>query len=93
MIDIIFIDVFCPYQHGSVPPVRWFSSEGSGHGSGRGGFIRNFLDNLRKGLEKKEMQESLKGFHEEREKLEKSYVMQSAREKLISAKVGLQFGA
>ena len=33
------------------------------------------------------MQESLRGFHEERTKMEQSYVLQTARQKLTDAKV------
>ena len=50
------------------------------------GFFQNFFDNLKKGVEKnQEIQDSLKGFHEEREKLHQSYVAQQARLKLAAA--------
>ena len=75
--------------------VRWYSSTnqggggargGGGGGAGRKGFFQNFLDNLKKGVEKnQEMQESLKGFHEEREKLHQSYIAQQARLKFAAA--------
>ena len=71
-------------------PVRWQSgsSQGGGGAERRHGFFANFLANLQKGLERnKDMQESLKGFHEERSKLQQSYYLQAAREKLAKAKV------
>ena len=50
------------------------------------GFFQNFFDNLKNGIEKnQEIQDSLKGFHEEREKLHQSYVAQQARLKLSAA--------
>ena len=62
------------------------SGGGGGGGAGRKGFFQNFLDNLKKGVEKnQEMQESLKGFHEEREKLHQSYVAQQVRLKFAAA--------
>ena len=61
----------------STKTVRWYSSTGQGGGAsgggggaggGRRGFFQNFFDNLKKGVEKnQEIQDSLKGFHEERE--------------------------
>ena len=60
------------------------SSGGGGAGGGRK--RQNFFDNLKKGVEKnQEIQDSLKGFHEEREKLHQSYVAQQARLKLAAA--------
>ncbi len=63
------------------------SGGGGGRGAGPGkGFFQTFLDNLKKGVEKnQEMQESLKGFHEEREKLHQSYVAQQVRLKFAAA--------
>ena len=79
----------------STKTVRWYSSAGQGGGAsgggggaggGRRGFFQNFFDNLKKGVEKnQEIQDSLKGFHEEREKLHQSYVAQQARLKLVAA--------
>ena len=81
----------------STKTVRWYSSTGqgggasnSGGGAGGGrrsrGFFQNFFDNLKKGVEKnQEIQDSLKGFYEEREKLHQSYVTQQARLKLAAA--------
>lgn len=81
-------------------PARWYSSTGSGASGGGGGgasrgggaggggkgFFQNFFDNLKKGVEKnQEIQESLKGFHEEREKLHQSYVMQQVKLKFAAA--------
>ena len=82
-------------------PVRWYSSTNQGGGAsgggggasgeggaggGRKGFFQNFFDNLKKGVEKnQEIQESLKGFHEEREKLHQSYVMQQVKLKFAAA--------
>ena len=81
--------------------VRWYSSSnqgggasggggagggGAGGGGGRKGFFQNFFNNLRKGVEKNpEMQDSLKSFHEEREKLHQSYVAQQLRLKFSAA--------
>ncbi|XP_064390541.1 mitochondrial import inner membrane translocase subunit TIM44-like isoform X2 [Halichondria panicea] len=66
---------------------RWYSGGGaSSGGGGRKGFFRNFIENIRKGVnQNREMQESLKGFHEERDKLQKSHVMQQAKEKAAEA--------
>ena len=59
---------------------------GGGGAGGRKGFFQNFFDNLKKGVEKnQEIQESLKGFHEEREKLHQSYVAQQIRLKFAAA--------
>lgn len=60
---------------------------GGASGSGKppfegGGFFQNFVKNFRKVVKGDEMQESLKGFHEEREKMHQSYVVQQARLKL-----------
>ena len=77
--------------------VRWYSEGNTGGGAssggggtgggGRKGFFQNFFENLRKGVnQNREMQESLKGFQEEREKLQKSYVVQQAKEKAVEAK-------
>ena len=70
------------------------SGGGSGNGGGRKGFFQNFIDNVRKGLnQNREMQENLKGFHEEREKLQRSYVLQQAKQKVIDAKdKALEYG-
>ena len=92
------------YRNGASRFVRWYSSGnqksggssgGSSSGGSRKGFFQNFIDNLRRGFEKnREMQESLKGFHEEREKLEQSYVMQQARVKTIAAmEKAVEYGA
>ena len=80
-------------------PVRWQSGGGGGasggntggpQGGGRG-FFQNFVDNLRKGLERnREMQEGLKGFQEEREKMKQSYFMQAAKENMTNAKVSCE---
>lgn len=62
------------------------ASGGGGAGGGRKGFFQNFFDNLKRGVEKnQEIQESLKGFHEEREKLHQSYVMQQVKLKFAAA--------
>lgn len=82
---------------------RWYSGTnqgggasggGSGNGGARKGFFQNFMDNMRKGFnQNREMQESLKGFHEEREKLQKSYVLQQAKQKVIDVKdKALEYG-
>lgn len=85
------------FHHPKSPPTvqgRWYSGGGAsgrggasgGSGGGRKGFFQNFIENIRKGLnQNREMQESLKGFHEEREKLQKSYILQQAKEKAAEA--------
>jgi len=93
---------FClQWQQHSVIPARWSSSDSQGGNGGKGegrhessdggkqgGFLRNFIANLQRGLEQnKDMQESLRGFHEERTKMEQSYVLQTARQKMTDAKV------
>lgn len=67
--------------------VRWNSGGGDSGGDGRGksekraGFFESFVRNLQQGLERnKEMQESLKGLREERERMRKSYVFQRWKE-------------
>ena len=87
---------------GTRNTVRWYSSTNQGGGAsggggganggggggagGRKGFFQNFLDNLKKSVEKnQDIQESLKGFHEEREKLHQSYVAQQVRLKFAAA--------
>ena len=50
------------------------------------GFVRNFLSNLRKGMERnREMQESLEGLQEERRRMKQLHVVQVARERLAAA--------
>lgn len=62
------------------------SGGAGGGGGGRKGFFQNFFNNLKRGVEKnQEMQESLKGFHEEREKLHQSYLVQQAKLKFEAA--------
>ena len=88
------------HQSHGLPLVRWSSSGtrgerggkgeegGEGGGGKQGGLLRNFIDNVWRGLERdKDMQDSLRGFHEERTKLEQSYVVQAAKQKLMNAKV------
>ena len=85
---------FRPVQGQSFRSVRWYSKGGGSSGGGGaggggcnsgkpplgdGGFFQNFVKNLRKVVKGDEMQESLKGFHEEREKMQQSYVMQQTR--------------
>lgn len=86
-------------QGGSNTHVRWYTGgskgRGGASGGGRKGFFQNFIENLRKGVnQNRDMQESLKGFHEEREKLQQSHVVQQAKEKAMEAtnKV-LEYGA
>lgn len=68
--------------------VRWNSgSDGGGEEKRkeqrRAGFIENFLNNIQQGLKRnKEMQESLKGLREERERMQKSYVLQRWKEQV-----------
>ena len=63
-------------------------SESGKGGGGGGGFFQNFVSNLRRGLFKdKEMQENLKGFQEETDKMQQSFVLQQARLKMGLAKV------
>ena len=91
----------CRPSWGARNTVRWYSSTNQGGGAsgggggasgggggagGKKGFFQNFLDNLKKGVEKnQEIQESLKGFHEERDKLHQSYVAQQVRLKFAAA--------
>lgn len=64
--------------------VRWNSGGGDSGGDGRekrAGFIESFVRNLQQGLKRnKEMQESLKGLREERERMRKAYVFQRWKE-------------
>lgn len=67
--------------------VRWNSGGEGGEGPGknqkRAGFFENFLSNLQQGLKRnKEMQESLQGLREERERMQRSYVLQQWREEV-----------
>lgn len=57
---------------------------GSGPGSkppegGGGNFFQNLIQNIRSGMKTSEVQDSLKGFHEEREKMQQSYVVQQVK--------------
>lgn len=64
--------------------MRWSSNgedEGGGKNQKRIGFIENFISNLQRGLKKnEEMQDSLKGLREERERMQKSYILQQWKE-------------
>ena len=66
--------------------MRWSSGDGGdGEGAGKNqkktGFIENFLSNLQQGLKRnKDMQESLQGLQEERERMQKSYLLQRWKE-------------
>ncbi len=53
-------------------------------GGGDGGFFKNFFKSFQKTMKGDEMQESLKSFNEEREKMQQSYVVQQAKIKLGS---------
>lgn len=80
------------YRNGARGAIRWYSKEGgAGAGNGKGssgkppssgGFLKNFIQNFRKSVKEDNVQESLKGFHEEREKMQQSYVVQQAMQKL-----------
>ena len=73
---------------------RGGKGEGGGEGGGgkQGGLLQNFIDNVWRGLERdKDMQDSLRGFHQERTKLEQSYVVQAAKQKLTNAKVDCKY--
>ena len=61
-----------------------------GKSGGGGGFFQNFVDNLRKAIKGSEVQDSLKGFNEEREKMQQSYVIQQTKLKwkVLSEKLG-----
>ena len=75
----------CTYTHPqhSIRPVRCYSSS---QPKNSGGFFRNVIENIRKGYEKdKALQESLKSFREEREKLEKSNALNTTKEGLSNA--------
>ena len=65
--------------------VRWYSSQPP---TGGGGFIKAFVDNLRKSLVKdQEMQKSLKAFESERKKVVQSDAVKLLREKSTLMKV------
>ena len=67
----------------SIRPFRYYSSS---QPKNSGGFFRNVIENIRKGYEKdKALQESLKSFREEREKLEKSNALNTMKEGLSNA--------
>ena len=68
--------------------VRWYSESGGTKGGGAGkkppeggggNFFQRFVDNIRKEMKGGEVQESLKGFNEEREEMTQSYVVQQAK--------------
>ena len=74
--------------------VRWYNQESGGKGGDRakppggdkgkppegegGNFFQKFFANVRKEMKGGEVQESLKGFNEEREEMQQSYVVQQA---------------
>lgn len=66
--------------------VRWYNQEGGGKGGDKGkpperedgNFFQKFYANVRKEMKGGEVQESLKGFNEEREEMQQSYVVQQA---------------
>ena len=73
------------------------SSEGGGGEDGKGqkrsGVVETFLRNVQQGLRRnQEMQESLKGLREERERMERSYVLQRWREQLGESWEGVREG-
>lgn len=83
----------CPFTRSAIlrtspmrpVSVRWSSEDSNSGGRGKGekrvGFFENFVTNLQQGLKRnKEMQESLKGLREERERMRKSYVFQRWKE-------------
>lgn len=55
---------------------------GKTNGGDGGNFFQKFFVNIRKELKGGEVQESLKGFNEEREEMQQSYVIQQAKLKL-----------
>ena len=50
-----------------------------GGGGGGGNFFQRLVENVRKEMKGGEVQESLKGFNEEREEMQQSYVVQQAK--------------
>lgn len=83
-----------PIRGSNLRGVRWYNTgtqggggtnggKGSGPGKppegGGGNFFQNLVENIRKSLKGSEVQESLKGFNEEREKMQQSYVIQQAK--------------
>ena len=89
------------FLNGTRTALRYYSKEGSkaggsGKGSsskpnnGGGGFFKKFVDSVKKSVKEDDVQESLKGFHEEREKMQQSYIVQQARQKLKDIKVGAE---
>jgi len=83
---------FC--RTGTRTALRYYSKEGSnGKGSSSksnngGGFFKNFVESVKKSVKEDDVQESLKGFHEERQKMQQSYVVQQARQKLKDLQEG-----
>ena len=62
--------------------MRWYSS------SSNGGLFRNFVENLRKSLEKdKEIQDNLKAFEDERSKIVKSDSVKLFRQQFSNTRV------
>lgn len=78
------------FLQGRMVCARWSSGGGGGGGEDergknqrRAGFIENFIKNFQQGLQRnKDMQESLKGLREERERMQKSYVIQQWKEQV-----------
>lgn len=84
--------------NGQIRPSRRFSTDSQGAGGGKGSkppegeggnFFQNFAQNIRKAMKGNEVQESLKGFNEEREKMKQSYVIQQAKLKWSAMVEGL----
>lgn len=73
--------------------VRWYGQGGrtngekggsknkppEGGGGEGGNFFQRFVENIRKEMKGGEVQESLKGFNEEREEMQQSYLVQQAK--------------
>lgn len=70
--------------------MRQYSGKGSGGGKTppSGGFFKNFVENLRKSLDKnKEIHESLKAFEDERSRVVKSDSVKLFKQKASDTKV------
>ena len=65
--------------------MRWYSDK---QAPPTGGFFKNFVENLRKSVEKDhKMQESLKAFEDERSKIVKSDAVKLFRQRLSDTRV------
>ena len=79
---VYFVYIFL--QH-TFNPVRWYSG---GRNPPSGGFVKNFINNLRKSLEnEKQVHQNLKAFDEERNRVVQSDSVKLLRQKASATKV------